>query len=160
MKVTLAKTLKLKNRIVKKIQEVSLNIQAYNSMMVGQERPDDVNALMETRSKLMDALINLKTSLSKANEQVQSTIYLLAEIKGDLVFLKGIDTTSGKQIQNSGWGPDVKFIEKTAILDYKTVQGLIKQAEADIDINQDILDKHNHTVEIEVSDDVMNLIRN
>lgn len=159
MKVTLAKALKLKNRFANKIGEVSRNISNYNSIIKGQERPLDVNVLMEKRGKLVDGIINLKTAISAANAPVQSTIYLLAELKGEVVFLKGIDTTSGKQVDRGSWGSEDKIYEKDSVLDFATVQGLLEQAETDVDANQDKLDKHNHTVEIDVDDEVLKLLR-
>jgi len=159
MKVTLAKALKLKNRFASKISEVSSNISAYNSVIEGQERPLDVNALMEKRAKLVDAVINLKTAINAANAPIQTTIYLLAELKSDAAFLKGIDTTAGKQVDRGSWGTEDKIYEKTTVVDFSTVQGLIEQAEADIDANQDKLDKHNHTVEVDVDDELLKLLR-
>ena len=159
MKVTLAKALKLKNRFANKLHEVSRDITNYNSMIKGQERPVDVSALMTKREKLVDALINLKTSINEANKPIQSTIYLLAEIMGDVAFLKGVPTDSGNQIESVRWGAEDKMVEKDAVLDYVTVRSLIEQAEADVDVNQDKLDKHNHTVELDISDDVLTLLR-
>ena len=159
MKITLAKALKLKNRFASKVGEVNRNIQSYNSVVEGHERPVDVSALMLKREKIVDALVGLKTSISGANTPIQSTIYLLAEIKGDLTFLRGLDTSSGTQVNTARWGGEDKVLTKTSILDFATVQGLVEQAEADIDANQDKLDKHNHTVEIEIDDDVVKLLR-
>ena len=159
MKVTLAKALKLKNRFASKISEVTGSIQSYNSVVEGQERPVDVNALMEKRGKLVDALMNLKIAINSANAPVQATIYLLAELKDEASFLRGIDTKAGKQVSKRTWGEEEKVYVKTAILDYNTVKGLIEQVEADIDANQDKLDVHNHTVKVDVEDEVLGLLR-
>lgn len=159
MKITLAKALKLKNRLGNKLSIVSDNIHRYNSVIEGQERPVDINGLMEKRCKLVDALINLKSGINVANASIQSTIYLMGELKGELSFLRSIDTTSGKQVSRGSWGSEEKIYNKEVELDYVTVQGLIEQAEIDIDTNQDKLDKHNHTVEIEIEDEIMNLLR-
>ena len=159
MKVTLAKALKLKSRFASKISEVTGSIQTYNSMIEGQERPVDINALMEKRSKLVDALLNLKSAINQANAPIQSTIYLLAELKDEASFLRGIDTKSGKQINARTWGSEENIYNKTVVLDYNTVKGLIEQAEADIDTNQEKLDVHNHTVQIDVDDEVLKLLR-
>jgi hypothetical protein len=159
MKITLAKALKLKNRFASKIGEVNGNIISYNSVIEGQDRPVDVSALMFRRERLVDALITLKTDISGANTPIQSIIYLLAEVKGDLTFLRGIDTSSGVQEKSGHWGEIDKIVTKTSILDFGTIQGLIEQAEADIDANQDKLDKHNHIVEIEIDDEVVKLLR-
>lgn len=158
MKISLAKALKLKNRFAEKLSDVSNTIFTYNAVIEGQDRPADINALMIKREKLVDALINLKTAISKANEPVQKTIYLLAELKGDVTFLKGLDTKSGKQVDRSAWNDENKIYKKECVLDFETVQGLLERAQSDVDANQDILDKHNHTVEIEIEDEVINLL--
>jgi len=159
MKVTVAKALKLKNRITQKIQEVSGSIQSYNSIIEGKDRPVDVNVQMQKRDKLTEALINLKTAINQANMPIQSTVYLLAELKGELGFLRGIDTTSGKQVSTANWGGEDKIYSKSCVIDYKTLNNLIHQAEVDIDANQDTLDTHNHTVMIDVDQEVLDLIK-
>jgi len=159
MKITVAKALKVKNRLVNKISDVSSKIQTYNSVVMGKERPVSVTDLMTRRDQMVDTLINIKTAISLSNATVQSTIYLLAELKGELNFLRGIDTTSGKQVNEATWGSDAKIYEKDSVLDYATVQGLIAQVEADIDANQDRLDTHNHTVEIDIFEGVLDLIK-
>ena len=111
MKVTLAKALKLKNRFASKLGEVSRDVLAHNSVVDGQDRPVDVNVLIDKRSRLAEGLISLKTAINMANQPVQSTIYLLAELKGELVFLREIDTTSGKQIKAATWGENEKVYE-------------------------------------------------
>jgi len=158
MKITLAKALKLKNRLANKTMEVSRSIHDYNSVIEGKERPVDISALIQKREKLVDALINLKTAINSANTPVQKTIYLLAELKGEISFLRGIDTSSGKQM-NGIWGDNVRIYNTVAILDYATVKGLTEEAEASIDANQDLLDKHNHTVELDIDDGVFTLLR-
>jgi hypothetical protein len=158
MKITLAKALKLKNRFGAKISTVSELIAKHNSVMVGQDRPVDVNTLLEKRTRLVDVVINLKTAINAANVPVQQTIYLLSELKGELTFLKSVDTTSGKQMKES-WRGDGTVVDKDCVLEYSTIQGLIEQTEVDIDANQDTLDKHNHSVEIEIEDGVTNLLK-
>lgn len=157
MKITIARALKLKSRLVGKLKEVSDNIKQYNSLLVGQERVVDVNLLMVKREKIVDAIINLKIGINNSNLPIQSTIYLLSELKGDVNFLKEINTENGKQINQRSWASEAVVVEKNCVLTYSVVRGLIEQAEKDIDKNQDILDHHNNTTEIDIDESILTL---
>ncbi len=159
MKITLAKALKLKNRFASKLGEVTNDIYQYNSVIEGQERPVDIMKLMDKRSKLQDTLVDLKTAINAANREVQSIIYTLAELKGEINFLKQIDTTNGKQVRAATWGDDDKPYSKNAVIGYEFVQKTVEETEHEIDMNQDALDKHNHTVEIDLADERLALLR-
>lgn len=157
MKITLAKALKMKNRLVKEIQMTSNLVSKYNSVMDGQERPIDISETFRKREKLVDSLVSLKTAITFANAPIQTTIYLMSELKNDLIFLNNINTNSGISIVED-WTGSKKENKTTSILDFNSVKELAKEVENNIDHNQDILDKHNHTVEIEISDELFNLI--
>jgi len=159
MKITLAKALKIKNRLAAKVGETSKAITEYNSVIKDAVRPVDINALLEKRGKLVDALLNCKTAISTANIPIQATIFLLSELKDEANFLRGVDTTSGVTINNSRWGTTETIHEKTAILDYQMVKALIDQIEIDIDTNQEKLDVHNYSVSVEIDESVMSLMR-
>lgn len=159
MKITLAKALKLKNRLVSKLEQVSSVVSSHNSVLVGQERPIDIAQGMERREKLVDAIINLKTAINLANIPIQSTIYLLSELKGEVSFLRGMDTTSGTQPNHGFYREGSGTLEKTAILGYAEVQKRIEECEANIDANQDIIDKHNYSVEIDVEESIFSLLK-
>jgi len=157
MKVTLSKALKLKNRFGSKVQDVSEKIASYNSVTEGHECPVNVTVLMSRRGKLVEALVSLKLAINNANIPVQGSIYLLTELKSDMQFIKRLDTSHGQE--NTGWGENVSTVEKVATIGYADAQTLMESIEADIDLNQDILDKHNHTVGIEIADEVMALLK-
>jgi hypothetical protein len=83
----------------------------------------------------------------------------MAELKGDLTFYNNLDTTSGKTLDFVTWGKTENVYEKNTVIDYATLKGLIEQTEVDIDANQDVLDKHNATVEVDIDDEVLNLLK-
>ena len=61
--ITLAKALKVKNRLAGRLAKVQADIQAYNSVPEGQADQVNVPALMQTREELVGALVRLKTAI-------------------------------------------------------------------------------------------------
>src|SRR5579871_4905381 len=68
--ITLAKALKIKNRLTGRLAKVQQDIQAFNSVPVGQADQVNVPALMKTREELVGALVSLKTAINDANREV------------------------------------------------------------------------------------------
>ena len=95
--ITLAKALKIKNRLAGRLAKVQADIQAFNSVPEGQADQVNVPALMQTRAELVEALVNLKTAINEANRGVQRDIYGLAEKKATAQFLAGVNTRHGPQ---------------------------------------------------------------
>ena len=77
--ITLAKALKVKNRLTGRLAKVQADIQAYNSVPEGQVDQVNVQALMKTREELVGALVSLRTAINDANREAQWDIYDLAD---------------------------------------------------------------------------------
>jgi hypothetical protein len=90
--ITLAKALKIKNRLTGRLAKVQADIQTYNSVPEGQVDQVNVPALMQSREELVGALVGLKTAINEANREVQRDIYELAEQKATAQFLAGLNT--------------------------------------------------------------------
>src|SRR6185436_5305254 len=95
--ITLAKALKIKNRLAGRLAKVQADIQAFNSIPEGQAGQVDVPALMQTREALVEAIVGLKTAINDANREAQRDIYALAEKKATVQFLAGVCTRHGPQ---------------------------------------------------------------
>jgi hypothetical protein len=95
--ITLAKALKVKNRLTGRLAKVQADIQAYNSVPQGQADQVNVPALMQTCEELVGALVGLKTAINDANREAQRDIYDLAEKKATAQFLAGLNTRHGPQ---------------------------------------------------------------
>ena len=94
------------------------------------------------------SLLNLKTTLSKANSPIQSKIYLLSELKSQISRLKNISTTSGT-VPGSRYGASTEptiFIAQISTLE---LDELIKNKEALIVSLQEDIDQFNHTATFE-----------
>lgn len=78
--ISLAKALKIKSRLTGKISELSSTISLYNSFLVeNKESMIDVRKLMERRENLVNALVELKTAMYKANWNIANSLELLRE---------------------------------------------------------------------------------
>ena len=95
--ITLAKALKVKNRLTGRLAKVQSDIQAYNSVPAGQADQVNVPALTKAREELVGALVNLKAAINDANREVQRDIYDLAEKKATAQLLAGVNTRHGPQ---------------------------------------------------------------
>lgn len=163
--ITLARALKLKNRLNGRFSEVTSEIQTYNSQAVfvavqpiGGEAPPktevDVEALFKKRDALRAAILSLKMLINKANGPIQQAIYDIAEAKGDITFYSGLSTTSGFSHNYHGQPGGTLHVafKKKSDVDAKK-----RELEAQVDALQEQIDKHNHKTHIEVDDSVIEL---
>jgi len=152
--ITLAKALKVKNRLTGRLAKVQADIQAYNSVPQGQADQVNVPALMKTREELVEALVGLKTAINDANREAQRDIYDLAEKKATAQFLAGVSTRHGPQPPVYASTIEVNYI---AALKKADVDGLVVGLEKEIDQLQDKLDHFNHARKIEVDGHILEL---
>lgn len=157
MKITLAKALKLKNRLTKKLVDTRNEVTANNEIMVGNTRSVDVNKRMELAEKVQDAIINLKTAINAANMPITPIILLNAELKGEIVFLNSIPRREGKQVAHSY--VENRTIEYESTINTQTISALVTSLEDSLDKNQDEIDRHNHVTMIDVADEVFDLLK-
>jgi hypothetical protein len=145
--ITLAKALKIKNRLTGRLAKVQADIQAYNSVPAGQADQVNVPALMKTREELVGALVGVKTAINDANREAQRDIYDLAEKKATAQFLAGVNTRHGPQ---PAVYPNTTEVSYIAALKKADVDTLVSRLEKEIDQLQDRLDQFNHAHKIEV----------
>ena len=161
MLISLAKALKLKNRIVGRINKIKSDIQQYNSVLQEQTHQVDVKKLFDLYSELTENLIVLKTNiaianteLTKDNESIQHKIILLGELKAKLSWLSSLNTRSGID-RHSYQNTEMRFV---ATFNKNDVDNMCKEIESEIDFIQDELDAYNHTCKIDVSQRMLDLV--
>jgi hypothetical protein len=152
--ITLAKALKVKNRLAGRLAKAQADIQAFNSVPQGQADQVNVPALMQTREELVGALVGLKTAINDANREAQRDIYDLAEKKATAQFLGGVNTRHGPV---PAVYPSTTEVNYVAALKKADVDGLVARLEKDIDQLQDRLDQFNHDHKIEVDGRILEL---
>jgi hypothetical protein len=145
--ITLAKALKVKNRLTGRLAKVQADVQAYNSVPAGQADQVNVPALMKAREELVEALVSLKTAINDANREAQRDVYDLAEKKATAQFLAGVSTRHGPQPPVYPSTVEVNYV---AALKKADVDALVVRLESEIDQLQDRLDQFNHDRRIEV----------
>jgi uncharacterized protein YukE len=152
--ITLAKALKVKNRLAGRLAKAQADIQAYNSVPQGQADQVNVPALMQAREELVEALVALKAAVNEANRKVQRDIYDLAEKKATAQFLAGVNTRHGPQ---PAVYPNTTEVSYVAALKKADVDALVARLEKDIDRLQDRLDQFNHVHKVEVDSRTLEL---
>ena len=152
--ITLAKALKMKNRLAGRLAKVQADIQAYNSVPEGQAGQVNVPALMKTREELVGALVSLKTAINDANREAQRDIYDLAEKKATAQFLAGVNTRHGPQ---PAVYPNTTEVNYIAALKKTDVDALVVKLENEIDQLQDRLDQFNHDHKVEFDGRILEL---
>ena len=145
--ITLAKALKIKNRLTGRLAKVQADIQAFNSVPAGQADQVNVPALVKTREELVGALVGLKAAINEANREAQRDIYDLAEKKAAAQFLAGVNTRHGPQ---PAVYPNTTEVSYVAALKKADVDALVAGLEKEIDQLQDRLDQFNHAHRVEV----------
>lgn len=153
--MTLSRALQVKNRLAEKISNCQKTIQDYNSSIVipGQEPEFDVNHEYKLYVELQSRMVDLKDRISEANRPVQAMIFSLAELKGRVQMLKGLNTRNGKEFASSYSFFDnegeAKTVEYTAVLTKQFVANEINTLQNEIDNCQSELDRHNHQATID-----------
>lgn len=137
MKVSLAKALKLKNRLAGRLNKVVTTINSYNSVTEGNQQVD-IRKLDFERAELVAALVELKTAICDANRGIYKSITLLQEKKGEIEFLNSLPIRQGKEVTYNG-----VVVTYVATITKSEVDERVKKLEKEIDLLQDEIDYYN-----------------
>jgi hypothetical protein len=148
--ITLARALKVKNRLAGLISKLNQDIAAYNSVQEGTEQPD-VRAFYEGRKALARHLVALKSAITLANAPVQAVIYELAELKALVALVNGLNTKHGKFVE----GYSTTGISYVAQMRRADIDNEVRRLQSDIDRLQDQLDTFNHTTRVRVDTEAL-----
>ena len=141
----LLKALKHKNKLVNQINKVLEKIRRENSIPDSKMRAYDVNLLMKEYLDLREQLINLKTSIQKANVPIYEKMVRLAELKSTINNLNSIDTSEG--IVEVGYNGNTQ--NKSVVINQKNIDTMIADTEKQIESLQDEIDTYNAITDIE-----------
>lgn len=143
--MNIAKALKVKNRVVQKINRLQLEIQLNNSLRSDAKRKIKVEESMLKLEETTKKLLKLKIATFIASAPMRENILKLGELKSRIVFLGGISTAEGKV---SNYGDDE--VEYSVTYDNIYIKKETERCEEEIDSLQDELDAFNHNTEIEI----------
>ena len=141
--MTIAQALKEKNKKVATLQKLWERMQKYNSIQEGAERPYSTAEIFAQIGEVSADLILLKTRIHSASELVRSDIFALSEFKNIAQRIKGIDCTTGTQVERYS----STTFQKTAELSITWQDRELAAIEDKIESIQERLDKFNHTTE-------------
>lgn len=152
--MTLAQALKLKNRLVQRLEKLRSQVAANNSLEVETEREVDVRKAWTEYVAETDRLVALKAAITRANAPIQDAIYRIAELKGRATFLSNLSTTHGKQATPMYVRQEnmPAYHEYDAVLRRAEVDALLEALSQEIDALQDQIDAHNHATSVVVPD--------
>jgi hypothetical protein len=151
--ISLAKALKLKNRLAGRLNKAQTDIQLYNSVLEDKKGQVDVSALCKLREEIVSALIDVKTKIMRSNNEIQGDLILQGELKSELSWLASINVRDGKE-RHDYQNTDVTWV---ATLTKKDIDKQTHQLESKIDAIQDKLDEFNHSTKITISDRCLEL---
>jgi len=153
IRMTLARALRYKKRLLHKIANIQSDINTSNSVIVPAEdtevkREVDIRSLLEQREVLLKHLVDLKIIFYEKNKPIQRAILELAELKGEISFWESIKTQHGPLMYEYADNPIIfnAFIRKEEV--DKKVGEFTKK----IDELQEKIDAHNYNTEIVVED--------
>src|SRR5258708_2435632 len=92
--ISLAKAMKIKNRLAGRLARLTTQIQQSNSVVEGQPELD-VLSLWKQREALVRNLVSLKTGLSQATARIQRSLLDMQERKNTITVLQGLNTRDG-----------------------------------------------------------------
>lgn len=139
LNITLAKALKLKNRLAGKIAKLTQTVQLYNSTQQTAEQID-VRAKFAERADLVRRLTDLKHTVARANAPIQRDIFDLAELKAEVTLLSALNTKHGTFLEGYPTAGTVAYVAQYRKAD---VDGMTDALEQRIDALQDKLDTFN-----------------
>ena len=152
--ISLAKALKLKNRLAGRLSKVQTDIAIYNSVLAEQSGKVDVIGLISLREEICESLIALKTAINHANHEIQEDLIRQGELKSKLSWLSSLNTRDGNE-RHGYQNTEVTYV---AVITKKEVDDLANKLEAEIDAIQDRLDNYNHTKKLDISDRSLDLV--
>lgn len=146
MKVS--KALKRKNQVAGEITLLKQRLTQQNVRPDGQDFDyDNQQVLTELREKIGE-LVSVKTALAQANTSVYSEIFRLAELKGLLASLRGLETKQGEFREGRIFAEEVNKVHYRAQINKAEVDRLSAELETEITALQDRLDEFNTTQEV------------
>lgn len=145
-KISVAKALKLKNRLAGRLGKVQQDISAYNSVLKEQVGKVNVENLIKLHDQIQESLIGLKTQIILTNAPIQETLIRMGEAKAKLSFLDCIPVRDGQE-RHGYQNTEVTWV---ATLTKQHLDVEKRKLEKEIDTAQDVVDSFNHVTLLEI----------
>jgi hypothetical protein len=154
MSITLARALKLKNKLAGEIKDLKNKIMSKNVILVGKNtdleiavNKYDVHKMYVELNDKKNKLVNLKIIINDANREIIHNIFTISELKDTLKFISSLDTREG--LISRG------YVESEAQMYFSQIDDnerdlIKKKLQNQIDVIQEEIDQHNHNTKIDV----------
>lgn len=146
MKITLAKALKEKNKIVSKVKELESKIQQNNVTVKGNTFNYKTEDLLVSLEKERSKLVSLKANIFEANLPIYQDILELSEAKSQLVFLRGLNVQEGIVVERYDNKETVYVNQINAV----KRDSMVESYQSKVDALQEKIDSFNHSISINV----------
>jgi hypothetical protein len=147
--ITVARALKLKNKLVSEINRLEDLIRQENVQEGGNTSHFDVPALTKELEKKIVDLTKVKGATAKANAEVYELIFLLSEYKSLIQFYRSVSTKEGV-FHEPAYGGEVLQKVYSAAVNKKELDNMVSLFENCIEKLQEELDVFNHKTKIDV----------
>jgi len=143
----LYKALKEKKNLVGEITRLKEQIKEKNSYLEGSKNGEKFDAKGSYAELLikMNELVGLKYAISMANQEIQSKIFLLGELKALIAFWKEVSVVEGAQM--SGYADRVSI--HCVHFNEEERNEIVEKFQKQVDALQDELDEYNYATEID-----------
>lgn len=149
--ITLARALKLKNRLAGQLTKVGGRAVAHNSFVEGSHSPYDTVKVFAEYRRIANQLVELKAKVQTANAPIHAKIAMMGEYRTEIVLLNSMSVTKGTVVEpNYGEGKDKTRVYVAAI-DKLSRDNSVANLEQEIDMLQDEIDSHNATTKIDLT---------
>jgi glutamate/tyrosine decarboxylase-like PLP-dependent enzyme len=152
--ISLAKLMKLRNRLAGKMNKLRKEITERNSVPEG-GTPIETGFYLRRYQDMMTAMILLKDVRHNANSAICTLVHALAEKKMFLAWLSALDCTEGPKLTTY----------REALVSYKSSMNtvakdaLIHTVEQEVANLQDEVDARNATIMVAIDEDTLALIQ-
>ena len=154
MSITLARALKLKNKLAGEIKDLKNKMMSKNVVLVGKNtnleivtNKYNVHDMYKEIKDKKSKLVNLKIIINDANREIIHKIFSISELKDTLKFISSLDTREG--LVSRGY-VDSEPQEYFSQIDDNERDKIKKELETQIDVIQEEIDQYNHNTVIDV----------
>ena len=139
--MNIKQSLKEKNKLAKKITDLMDRTNKNNSVDEGGVRSYDPKISLHQALETLEELVNLKTSIHRANVEVYEKIFRMSEYKSFVKYLKVLNCSEGTVVTSRY--SDTNTRQMTTVITEVERDELVEKYETMIDELQSELDHHN-----------------
>lgn len=151
--ISLAKALKIKNRLVGELASLQAVARQHNSLPIESrgEKSVSLDKVWEDIQNTSNRIVELKSKIAVATAQIAPYLVDLAETKSTISFLETLPIKEGKEDTQIGYGVNssLKTVVWNSYIDEASKNKLVKENKNRLDSLQDKIDEFNAVTKID-----------